>query len=326
MKQRPNTRFPRILLLLLIGIVVLAACSTNPRNAIVGEWRSPDGSTTLEFFDDGTAQLDSREVSIEIEYSFIHDRQVRLQTNDIEEIWEIEITDETLRLTSTSGQNFSKIQLVDLRYARRILPELLDGLQLTVLATFLGFALALIFGFLFALGRRSDVRWVSIPSAIVVEFVRSTPLLVQLFFFFFVLPKYGLRLPAFQLGVIAIGLHYGTYCSEVYRAGIDAVPKGQWEAATALNFSAQRVWLGIILPQAIPPMIPAFGNYFVAMFKETAQLSAITVVELLFSARGAGTRDFRFLEPISMAGIMYFAVSYPASLAVQQLEKRYGGQ
>jgi polar amino acid transport system permease protein len=305
---------------------LLAACSNNARKSIVGEWRSGDGSTTLDFFDDGTAHLESREVSLDLEYSFIDDGQFRIQSEAIEEIWQIESNDETLRITSQSGRGFTKTQLVDLRYARRILPDLLDGLQLTVLATFIGFALALVFGFGFALGRRSKQIWISLPSAAVVEFTRSTPLLVQLFFFFFVLPKWGIRLPAFQLGVIAIGLHYGTYCSEVYRAGIDAVPQGQWEASTALNFSARRVWLGIILPQAIPPMIPAFGNYFVAMFKETAQLSAITVVELLLSARTAGTRDFRFLEPITMAGGLYFAVSYPSSLIVQQLEKRFGRQ
>jgi polar amino acid transport system permease protein len=316
----------KLVLVLLIGILLLSACSNNARSEIVGEWRSPDGSTNIEFFDDGTAFLESREVALELRYSFIEDNRFRLESDAIEEIWEIEATDETLRITSQGGRNFTKIQIVDMRYARRILPDLLDGLQLTVLATFLGFGLALIFGFGFALGRRSKQIWISLPSAAVVEFTRSTPLLVQLFFFFFVLPKWGIRLPAFQLGVIAIGLHYGTYCSEVYRAGIDAVPQGQWEASTALNFSARRVWLGIILPQAIPPMIPAFGNYFVAMFKETAQLSAITVVELLLSARSAGTRDFRFLEPITMAGGLYFAVSYPSSLIVQQLEKRFGRQ
>jgi len=316
----------KLVLVLLIGVLLLAACSNDARSEIVGEWRSPDGTTNIEFFDDGTAFLESSEVELELRYTFVEDNRFRLESDAIEEIWEIEATDETLRITSQGGRGFTKIQVVDMRYARRIFPDLLDGLKLTVLATFLGFALALAFGFFFALGRRSDIWWVSVPSAAVVEFTRSTPLLVQLFFFFFVLPRWGIRLPAFQLGVIAIGLHYGTYCSEVYRAGIDAVPQGQWEAATALNFSTRRVWSGIILPQTIPPMIPAFGNYLVAMFKETAQLSAITVVEMMLAARIAGTDSFRFLEPITMAGALYFAVSYPSSLVVQQLEKRFGRQ
>jgi polar amino acid transport system permease protein len=125
------------------------------------------------------------------------------------------------------------------------------------------------------------------------------------------------------VGTVALGLHYGTYTSEVYRAGIDAVDRGQWEAATALNFSPLRVWTGVILPQAIPPMIPALGNYLIGMFKESAQLLAITVTELMLTARVIGTETFRFLEPITMAGVLYFLISYPAALIVQRLEARY---
>ena len=208
-------------------------------------------------------------------------------------------------------------------FVREIMPQMLEGLKVTIQATIVGFALAAILGLLMALGRRSENRLISWPSTIVIEFIRMTPLLVQLFFFFFVLPQYGLRLPAFIVGVVALGLHYGTYNSEVYRAGIDAIEKGQWEAATALNFSPVHIWTRIILPQAIPPMYPSLGNYFVAMFKESAQLAAITVIELTLTARIIGTRTFRFLEPVTMAGALYFAISYPSSLLVQRLEARY---
>jgi polar amino acid transport system permease protein len=109
----------------------------------------------------------------------------------------------------------------------------------------------------------------------------------------------------------------------VYRAGIDAIESGQWEAATALNFSPMHIWTRIILPQAIPPMYPSLGNYLVAMFKETSQLMAITVVELTLTARIIGTTTFRFLEPITMAGVLYFAISYPSSFLVSRLEARY---
>ncbi len=211
----------------------------------------------------------------------------------------------------------------DWEFAFEILPTLLEGLLVTIQATIAGFIIAAILGLLMALGRRSENPWISGPVGAIVEFIRSTPLLVQLYIFFFVLPRYGLRAPPFVVGSIALGLHYGTYTSEVYRAGIDAVDKGQWEAATALNFSPLRVWIGIILPQSIPPMIPALGNYFVAMFKETAQLAAITVTELLLSARIVGTETFRFLEPITMAGILYFLISYPSALIVQRLEARF---
>lgn len=204
-----------------------------------------------------------------------------------------------------------------------IMPLLLEGLVVTIQATVVGFVLSAIIGLAMALARRSEKKWLSWPTTIFVEFIRMTPLLVQLFFFFYVLPRYGLRLPAFIVGVIALGLHYGTYNSEVYRAGIDAIEKGQWEAARALNFSPGHTWTRIILPQAIPPMYPSLGNYLVAMFKESAQLMAITVTELMLTARIIGTDTFRFLEPITMAGVLYFMISYPTSLLVQKLEARY---
>lgn len=214
-------------------------------------------------------------------------------------------------------------ELFDWQFALEILPRMLGGLVVTVEITFISFALALILGLLMALVGRSDNPWVSIPIGVLTEFIRSTPILVQLFFFFFVLPLYGIRMPAFIVGTVALGLHFATYTSEVYRAGIDAVERGQWEAATALNFSPIRVWVGIILPQAIPPMIPALGNYLIGMFKESAQLLAITVTELMLTARVIGTETFRFLEPITMAGLLYFLISYPSALIIQRLEARY---
>jgi polar amino acid transport system permease protein len=211
----------------------------------------------------------------------------------------------------------------DWNFALEILPALLQGLVVTIQVTFVSFALSAILGLLFALARRSENRLLAEPVGALVEFIRSTPLLVQLFFFFYVMPQYGLRMPAIVLGTIALGLHYGTYTSEVYRAGIDAIEKGQWEAAVALNFSPLDTWTRIILPQSIPPMIPALGNYLVAMFKETAQLSAITITELLLTGRIIGTQTFRFLEPITMVGLLYFLISYPSALIVQKLEARY---
>lgn len=216
--------------------------------------------------------------------------------------------------------------LFDWQFAWEILPSLLRGLVVTIEATLIGFTLAAIIGLLMALSRRSQRAWIAQPVGAVVEFIRSTPLLVQLYVFFFVLPRYGLRMPPLVVGSIALGLHYGTYCSEVYRAGIDAVDRGQWEASTALNFAPLQVWTRIILPQAIPPMIPALGNYLVAMFKETPQLAAITVVELLLTARTIGTRQFRFIEPITMVGLLFFLISYPSALFVQRLEARFAKQ
>lgn len=211
----------------------------------------------------------------------------------------------------------------DWQFALEVLPDLLDGLWVTVQVALLAFAVAAVLGLILALGRRSESQWLSAPVTGLIEFVRSTPLLVQLFFFFYVLPRYGLRIPAFMLGVLALGLHYGTYTSEVYRAGIEAVERGQWEAARALNFSTMRTWTRVILPQALPPMVPALGNYLIGIFKETPQLIAITVVELLTTAQAIGSRSFRYLEPITLVGLLFFLISYPSSLLVQRLEVRF---
>jgi polar amino acid transport system permease protein len=211
----------------------------------------------------------------------------------------------------------------DWNFVLEFMPDLLEGLKTTISAALLGFAFAAVFGLLFALARRSQNPWISKSIGGFIEFIRSTPLLVQLYFFFYVLPIYGIQAPAFVVGVIGLGLHYSSYMSEVYRAGIDAIGRGQWEAARALNFSTKDTWTRVILPQAIPPMIPVLGNYLVAMFKETPQLAAITVLELLQRAKNIGAYTFRYLEPITMVGVLFFLVSYPAALFVQKLEARY---
>lgn len=213
---------------------------------------------------------------------------------------------------------------IDLQFAWSILPTLLRALTITIQATFVGFSLAAIVGLLLALARRSTMRWLSWPAAAIVEFVRSTPLLVQLFFLYYVLPQYGIKLSVFVVGAIGLGMHYGAYTSEVYRAGIDAIAKGQWEAATALNFSRSHTWTKIILPQAIPPMIPALGNYLIGMFKETPMLAAITVVELFMQAKIISSQTFRPLEPYTMVGILFFLLSYPSALLIRRLEDRFG--
>lgn len=211
----------------------------------------------------------------------------------------------------------------DWNFVREFMPDLLQGLKVTVSAALVSFVIAAIMGLVFALMRRSSNAWIKKPTDALVEFVRSTPLLVQLYFFFYVLPLYGVKIEAFTVGVIGLGLHYSSYMSEVYRAGIDAVARGQWEASRALNFTSKDTWTRVILPQAIPPMIPVLGNYLVAMFKETPQLAAITVLEMLQRAKNIGATTFRYLEPITMVGLLFFLISYPAALLVQKLEARY---
>lgn len=208
-------------------------------------------------------------------------------------------------------------------YTWTILPKLLEVVPITLGAAFCGFFLASVLGLPIALARRARSKWVSLPVAAIAEFIRCTPLIIQLFVLVFVLPKgIGVTLSPFAAGVIGLGIHYSTYLSEVYRSGIEAVPKGQWEASTALNFSKTHTWLRIVLPQSIPPTIPVMGNYLIVMFKETPTLSAITVVELLMTAKIMGSASFKYLEALTLVGVIFFVLSYSSSLFVNALEKR----
>lgn len=211
----------------------------------------------------------------------------------------------------------------DVDYALRILPMLLNATVVTFQATMWGMAFAVAGGLLLAILRMSRFRPVSAVAGFYIEFVRSTPLLTQLFFLFYILPLYGLTLDAFATGVLGLGLHYSSYTAEVYRGGIQGVPRGQWEAATALNLSPIRTWRLIVLPQAIPPVIPALGNYLVSMFKDTPLLATITVLELLGVALTEAGRSFRYLEPITIVGAIFLALSFPSALLVRGLERRF---
>ncbi len=205
------------------------------------------------------------------------------------------------------------------------IPAVLRGLQVTLQVIVLAFPLAMGLGLLLVLGRRSHRWYVHYPVRFVIEFIRSTPLLVQLFFVFFAAPLLiGLRMSAFVTGVLVLGIHYAAYVSEVYRAGIDAVPRGQWEAATALNIARPHTWRRVVLPQAIPPVVPALGNYWISMFKDTPQLLAIGLLEILTEAQRLGSRTFQFEETITVAGILFLILAYGSSLLVRYVEKRYG--
>ncbi|HTH60115.1 MAG TPA: ectoine/hydroxyectoine ABC transporter permease subunit EhuD [Paraburkholderia sp.] len=210
----------------------------------------------------------------------------------------------------------------DVRYALQIAPALLQACLYTIGITLVGFSIALVLGLALALLRRSPIRAVSRSTAFVVEFVRSTPLLIQVYVLFYVAPLYGLTMTALTAGTIGIAVHYACYVSEVYRAGLNGVPRGQWEAACALSLSRSRTYRSVILPQAIRPVIPALGNYLVAMFKDTPVLSAITVVELMQQAKNIGSETFRYLEPITMTGLFFLVISITFASGVRHLERR----
>lgn len=210
----------------------------------------------------------------------------------------------------------------DVKYAAHILPELLRASMYTVGITLVGFAIALVLGLVLAILRRSSLAPVARAAGFFVEFIRSTPLLIQVYVLFYVAPLYGLTMSALTAGTIGIAVHYACYVSEVYRAGLNGVARGQWEAACALSLSPWRTYSGVILPQAIRPVIPALGNYLVAMFKDTPVLSAITVVELMQQAKNIGSETFRYLEPITMTGLFFLLISVTFASGVRHLERR----
>ena len=206
-------------------------------------------------------------------------------------------------------------------YTTSILPIILIGLTVTRKAAAAGFAIALVLGLVFALLRRSRVKLISWPTAVVVEFLRDTPLLVQLFFLYYVLPEFGIVLPAFLTGALALGLQYAAYTSEVYRGGMEAVHHGQWEAATALNLTRMQTYRDIIIPQAIPRIVPAMGNYLVAMIKETPVLSVVTVLEMMGLANMIGERTFEYLVPLTLVGLIFLLLTIICSAGLSRLQR-----
>src|SRR5699024_8608625 len=174
----------------------------------------------------------------------------------------------------------------------------------------------LVFGFVWTFLRRIPVKFIQWLVIWTMEFIRSTPPLVQLFFIYYalpVMPVIGITLSPFMCGVIGLGLHFSTYISEVYRSGIESVESGQWEAATALNYSTMDKWTKIILPQAIPPTIPMLGNYLIILFKEVPLTATIGVLGILQLARDYGAKTWNYVEPLTIVGLLFLLLSYPSA-------------
>ena len=206
--------------------------------------------------------------------------------------------------------------------AGEYLPDLLRGAVVSVELTFTVMALSLVFGLIVALARLTRFRAVRTVATVYIEIIRGTPALLQLFYIYFVLPAFGLKLPPFTAGVIGLTLNYSAYLSEVYRAGIQAVAKGQLEAAQALGMSRTVMMRLIILPQAVRIVVPPLGNYFISLFKDTALASIITVKEMIFTGQIIAATNFQYFAIFTIIGVIYLALSYPGSLGVQYLERR----
>jgi His/Glu/Gln/Arg/opine family amino acid ABC transporter permease subunit len=202
------------------------------------------------------------------------------------------------------------------------MPYLLRGAVVTVEISLLSMALALVLGLVAALGRLSRLRPLRFLSTLYVELVRGTPLLVQLFIVYYGLPSVGIRLEPFLAGFLTLGAHYGAYLSEVYRAGILAVDRGQWEAAASVGMGRGMVMREVILPQAIRTILPPVGNYFISMLKDSALVATISVTELLRAGQLRVAITFRAMDIYLMVAAIYLVMSYALSLLIGYFERR----
>jgi His/Glu/Gln/Arg/opine family amino acid ABC transporter permease subunit len=213
------------------------------------------------------------------------------------------------------------MELFNAEIAVQHLGPLLAGLWLTIQLTVVVILLSLVFALLVALGgmsRHRPVRWL---VTVYIEVIRGTPLLLQLIYIYYVLPEFGIRLNAFTAGVIGLTINYSAYISEVYRGGIQAIGRGQHDAAAALGMGPALAMRRIVLPQAIRIVIPTLGNYFIGLFKDTALCSVVSIQEVLFTAQILAAQSFQYFTLYTVVGIMYFAVSFPAARLVGYLER-----
>ena len=219
---------------------------------------------------------------------------------------------------------FATTDNIDIEWIVTWAPLILSGAWITILVCVLSIILATFLALVGALGRLSTNP---IPYAIAsfyVSLVRGTPLIVQIYIIFFSLPQISkaLILPAIAAGVIALGFNYGAYMTEIFRAGIQAVPRGQAEAAAALGMTERHIFRRIVLPQAVRIVTPAIGNEFIAMIKDSALVSLIGVQEVLWRAETAGRPTLHTLEAFIIAALVYWGLTIVFSFFQARLERR----
>lgn len=205
---------------------------------------------------------------------------------------------------------------------REFLPGLLAGAWVTLQITVAGGVLAVVMGLIAGLCKLYGVRPLRWLAVTYIEVFRGTSALVQLFWLFFVLPRFGVSLPPMAVAIIALGLNIGAYGAEVVRATILAVPHGQFEAAIALNMSRLTMMRRIILPQALVHMIPPWGNLFIELLKASALVSLITISDLTFKAYQMNQTTFRTAEIFSLVLVLYLGIALMITMSMRMLEAR----
>jgi polar amino acid transport system permease protein len=204
------------------------------------------------------------------------------------------------------------------------LPILMQGVKLTILVTLGSLALSTVLGLVWALMRVSGIRVLSLAASGFINFIRGIPIIVQLFYIYFVMPEFGVTLTALQAAIIGLGIAYSAYQAENFRAGIEAIDSGQIEAAQTIGMGWLMTMRRVILPQAVRIVLPPYGNTMIMMLKDSSQASTITVAELALQGKLIASSTFKNTEVFSMVAILYLTMSIPLIIFVGWLERRLG--
>ncbi len=207
-------------------------------------------------------------------------------------------------------------------HSREFLPILLQGAKLTIIVTLGSLALSTLLGLVWAVMRVSGIRSLVWISTGVVNILRSIPIIVILFYIYFVLPDAGLSLSAVQAAILGLGIAYSAYQAENFRAGIEAIDKGQMEAAQSIGMTWPMAMRRVILPQAVKIVLPPYGNIVVMMLKDSSQASTITVAELALQGKLIATSTFQNATVFTLVALIYMAMCVPLILLVRYLERR----
>lgn len=204
------------------------------------------------------------------------------------------------------------------------MPLLLDGVVMTIKLAVVTMAISLVFGFLVALMRMSRFWFLRVPAYVYTEVFRTTPLLIQIIWFFFVMPQtFGINLDIFLVGILALSLNVSAFLAEIYRAGILSVDRGQREAALSTGMTEWLTMRRIILPQALRRVTPLIATIWISLFKDTSLVAIIGIHELMFEGRAVALATYRPVETFTVLAVMYFILAYPQSLVVNWLFERY---
>lgn len=202
-------------------------------------------------------------------------------------------------------------------------PLLMEGVTLTILVTFSAVVLSSLLGLVWAIMSVSKSRTLRGISRTYITIIRGIPIIVQLFYIYFVLPELGIDLTAVQAGIVGLGLAYSAYQAENFRAGIEAIDKGQIEAAHSIGMTDGKIMRRIILPQAVRVVLPTFGNTMIMLLKDSSLVSTITVAELTRQGQLIASSTFDNMTVFTLVAVMYLAMALPLTFLTRHLEKKY---